>query len=206
MRFVVNGLAAGLLLLLASCGLAAAEPAAQAPAAGPQATAVFAGGCFWCAESDFEHLDGVIGAQSGYTGGALAHPRYEDVTTERTGHYESVRVTYDPSRVSYAQLVAYFFHHIDPLDAGGQFCDRGPSYRSAIFVADDEQRGQAEAIKASVARALGQPVATEILTLGPFWPAEDYHQDYYKKNPLPYAFYRTRCGRDARVHEVWRGH
>ena len=173
---------------------------------GEQAEAVFAGGCFWCSESDFEHLPGVYEAISGYTGGSLDNPTYEDVITETTGHYESVRVIYDPTIVTYEELLHYFWRHIDPLDGGGQFCDRGPSYRSAVFVADETQRAEAEASKAETAEILGQDVATQVLPLETFWEAEGYHQDYYRKNPIRYRYYRSACGRDRRVADVWEGH
>jgi len=183
-----------------------AQPAAAtAKGAAPAATAVFAGGCFWCTESDFEKVPGVEAAVSGYTGGALPNPTYEQVSAGGTGHYESVRVTYDPRRISYAQLAHYYFRTVDPTDAGGQFCDRGLSYRTAIFVATPEQRRIAEAEKQAAGAALGWPIATAILPAGSFTPAETYHQDYYKKNGLKYHFYRSRCGRDARLEQVWGG-
>ncbi|UOM34272.1 peptide-methionine (S)-S-oxide reductase MsrA [Acuticoccus sp. I52.16.1] len=167
------------------------------------ATAIFAGGCFWCVEADFDKVDGVVGTVSGYTGGTLDNPTYEAVSHEDTGHYEAVEISYDPAKVNYAALVAYFFRHVDPVDAGGQFCDRGPSYRTAIFVRDDAQRRAAEDAKAEAARILGHTIATPILTADTFYPAEGYHQDYYEKNPLKYKYYRWRCGRDARVEELW---
>ncbi|MGS1016417.1 peptide-methionine (S)-S-oxide reductase MsrA [Allosphingosinicella humi] len=170
---------------------------------GQKATAIFAGGCFWCTESDFEKVPGVVAAVSGYTGGTLADPTYKQVSAGGTGHYEAVRITYDPARVSYSELVAYYFRTVDPTDAGGQFCDRGASYRTAIFVADKDERGIAETEKEEVAKELRRPVATMILPVARFYPAEGYHQDYYKKNSLKYHFYRTRCGRDARLREVW---
>jgi peptide-methionine (S)-S-oxide reductase len=176
--------------------------AAHAQAGQRRAEAVFAGGCFWCMESDFEHLPGVVSAVSGYTGGREANPTYEQVSSERTGHYESVRVVYDPARVTYAQLLDHFWRNVDPTDAGGQFCDRGPSYRTAIFVTE-AQRAAAEASKAEAQRRLGRAIVTPILPLRRFWTAETYHQDYYRKNPIPYRFYRFRCGRDARLREVW---
>jgi methionine-S-sulfoxide reductase len=175
----------------------------KAVPSGEAATAIFAGGCFWCTESDFEKVPGVITAVSGYTGGTLANPSYEQVSAGGTGHYEAVRVTYDPVRVTYPELVAYYFRTVDPTDPGGQFCDRGASYRTAIFVADEEERGIAESEKEEVMRELRRPVATMILPVTRFYPAENYHQDYYKKNSLKYRFYRTRCGRDARLSEVW---
>jgi peptide-methionine (S)-S-oxide reductase len=183
-------------------GLLLAVAPASAQPAQSRAQAVFAGGCFWCMESDFEHLSGVISVVSGYTGGREANPTYEQVSSERTGHYESVRVTYDPRRVTYDQLLAHFWRNVDPTDAGGQFCDRGPSYRTAIFVTDAQRRA-AEASKASTQTLLGRAIVTPILPLGRFWTAEQYHQDYYRRNPIPYRFYRARCGRDARLREVW---
>lgn len=184
------------LLALAALAFSLAAPAG----AQTRAEAVFAGGCFWCVESDFEHLDGVFEAVSGYTGGAMENPTYAN----HEGHTEAVRVIYDPRRVSYAQLLHHFWRHHDPLDGDGQFCDRGPSYRSAIFAAP-AQRAEAEASLAETRRILGRAIATPVLPLGRFWQAEDYHQDYYQKNPVQYRFYRWRCGRDERVREVWRG-
>ena len=167
------------------------------------ATAVFAGGCFWCVEADFDKVNGVIETVSGYTGGTLDNPTYKQVTRGNTGHYESVKVTYDPSKVSYDELTDYFVHHIDPTDAKGQFCDKGPSYRSAIFVSGQGERQSAEAVLASAKEKLGQDVATQVLAETTFWPAEDYHQDYYVRSAVKYDFYRAACGRDARVKEVW---
>lgn len=184
-----------LLTILALAFMAGAPAAAQT-----RAEAVFAGGCFWCVEKDFERLDGVIEAESGYTGGTLANPTYRN----HEGHTEAVRVIYDPSQLSYEALLRHFWRHHDPLDAGGQFCDRGPSYRPAIFVTP-EQRAAAEASRADAQRLLGRAVATPIEPLGRFWRAEEYHQDYYQKNPVQYRVYRFRCGRDQRVAEVWRG-
>jgi len=177
-------------------------PAPPAKAAG-SASAVFAGGCFWCTESDFDHIPGVSQTLSGYTGGRVANPGYEQVSAGSTGHFEAVRVVYDPRRVSYATLVQRFLRTIDPLDAGGQFCDRGGQYRSAIFVANAEERRIAEAAVAQAARTLGQPIATQVLPRGAFYRAEEYHQDYYRKNPVRYRFYRWNCGRDARLEQVW---
>lgn len=167
------------------------------------ATVQFAGGCFWCLEADFDKLPGVVDVVSGYAGGRVAQPSYEQVSDGGTGHYESVQVRYDPARVSYAQLLDWFWRHVDPVDGGGQFCDRGPQYRSAIFVADAAQRQAATQSRDAVARQLKAPIATEILPAGTFWPAEAYHQDYYRKNPLRYRYYRHSCGRDQRVHELW---
>ena len=166
-----------------------------------QAVATFAGGCFWCMEPPFDKLDGVLATTSGYTGGSKVDPTYEEVSAGGTGHFEAVQVTYDPAKVSYDQLLEVFWRNVDPLDAGGQFCDRGEQYRTAIFVHDDEQRRLAEQSKQALVESqrLGGPIVTEIVAAGPFYPAEEYHQDYYEKNPLRYKFYRWNCGRDQRL-------
>lgn len=184
---------------------AGAQDQISSPDAKRLSTAVFAGGCFWCVEADFDKVDGVVSTISGYTGGTVVNPTYKQVSHEKTGHYEAVKVTYDPDKVSYDDLVDYYFHHIDPTDAAGQFCDKGESYRSAVFVANADQRevAEAEVDMINASGVLGTPVVTEILDASTFWPAEDYHQDYYKKNPLKYRYYRTACGRDARVKKVW---
>ncbi len=190
------------LFALTGAFVAAAAPAsAQGP--DKRAEAVFAGGCFWCTESDFDKTPGVLSTTSGYTGGKLINPTYKQVSSGGTGHIEAVRVVYDPTKVSYATSVTRFFRTIDPLDGGGQFCDRGYQYRSAIFVADAEQRQIAAAAKAQAAAVLKKPVATLLLPAAKFYPAEGYHQDYYKKNPVRYRFYRYSCGRDARLKKVW---
>ncbi|MCA8890648.1 MULTISPECIES: peptide-methionine (S)-S-oxide reductase MsrA [Hyphomonas] len=196
------GLAAMALGFFSSAG---AQDQVSSPDAKRLSTAVFAGGCFWCVEADFDKVDGVVSTISGYTGGTVANPTYKQVSHEKTGHYEAVKVTYDPDKVSYDALVDYYFHHIDPTDATGQFCDKGESYRSAVFVADADQRevAEAEVDMINASGVLGTPVVTQILDASTFWPAEDYHQDYYKKNPLKYRYYRTACGRDARVKKVW---
>lgn len=170
-----------------------------------RAVAIFAGGCFWCMEPPFDKVDGVTATTSGYTGGTKTDPTYEQVSAGRTGHYEAVQVEYDPARVSYERLLEVFWRNIDPLDAIGQFCDKGPQYRSAIFVLDEKQRALAEASKAALANSGKLPgrIVTEILTAAKFYPAEDYHQDYYRKNPVRYAFYRSGCGRDARLEQLW---
>ncbi len=170
-------------------------------------TAVFAGGCFWCTESDFEKADGVVEAVSGYTGGKIPNPTYEQVSAGGTGHVEAVKVNYDPDKVSYAQLLEVFWRHVDPTDNGGQFVDRGSQYRSVIFYSDEEQRQLAEASKKELEQSgrFAKPVATEILPLGPFYAAEEYHQDYYEKNPIRYNFYRTGSGRDRFLEKAWAG-
>lgn len=186
---------------VAATALIAVSSVASAQEAG--ATAIFAGGCFWCVESDFDKVPGVLATTSGYTGGHLENPTYRDVVSETTGHYEAVEVRYDPAVVSYEELLEVFWHSVDPTDAGGQFCDRGESYRTAVFAAGPEQRQAAEASKAEADAALEEPVVTPVLDAQTFYPAEDYHQDYYRKNPLKYQFYRLNCGRDARVEAVW---
>ena len=170
-----------------------------------QAEAVFAGGCFWCMESDFEKLDGVLRAESGYTGGVLKGPSYKQVGSGATHHLEGVRVVYDPKKLSYETLVQYFFHHIDPTQADGQFCDRGEQYTTAVFAGSKAERELAEAEKKKVAEQLHKPIATTIRERSAFWLAEDYHQDYYRKNPAHYQRYRQGCGRDATVRALWKG-
>ena len=191
------------LVLLAILSLGAASKSGAAEDGLEVAT--FAGGCFWCVESDFDAVPGVVRTVSGYTGGALPDPTYKRVSAGGTGHREAVQIFYDPKRVSYAALVEIFWRSVDPTDGGGQFCDRGESYETAIFANSLEQKQQAEASKHALQRSavLGRPVVTPIEVAGPFYPAEDYHQDYYNKNPLRYGFYRYRCGRDARIEELW---
>lgn len=168
-------------------------------------TAVFAGGCFWCVESDFDTLPGVISTTSGYTGGHVANPSYEQVSGKHTGHAEAVEVVFDPQKISYAQLVEFFWRSIDPTTKDRQFCDAGSPYRSEIFVRGTEQRAVAEASLAALEKSkpFEAPIVTEITDAGEFYAAEDYHQDYYRKNPLRYSYYRYGCGRDARVKELW---
>ena len=181
---------------------ACSEQAPAAPASGG-ASAVFATGCFWCTESDFDKVPGVISTTSGYTGGKVANPTYEQVSGGGTGHIEAVQVVYDPKRVSYAALANHAMRTSDPLDSGGQFCDRGYQYRAALFAANPAERRAAEAAKARAGAALKKPIATLVLPAARFYPAEGYHQDYYKKNPIRYKFYRFNCGRDARLNELW---
>ena len=176
-------------------------------AAGVQArseTAIFAGGCFWSMEHDMAPIKGVTSVIVGYTGGQLAHPSYEDVSSETTGHLESVKLTYDPDKISYAALVQRYWHVIDPTDDGGAFCDRGSSYHSAIFVSSPEQRRVAEASKAALEQGpLHGKIVTPIRNAATFWPAEDYHQHYADKNPMAYQAYRIGCGKDRRLKEIW---
>ena len=191
------------ILVLAAAGTAAAQMAPLPQPTPGQAVATFAGGCFWCVESDFDKVKGVISTTSGYTGGHVANPTYEQVSAGGTGHAESVQVIYDPNVVSYSQLLTYFWHHIDPTVKDRQFCDYGHQYRTAIFVGNAAQRKLAEESKRKVAAELGKPIFTEIDDAGPFYPAEEYHQDFYKKNPLKYEFYRWNCGRDQRIKQIW---
>lgn len=185
------------------CAVAASATAASEAAPRPaQAQAIFASGCFWCTESDFEKLDGVIGVVSGYVGGKVANPSYEQVGSGLTGHTEAAQVTYDPGKISYEQLLATFWRTHDPFTLGGQFCDHGNQYRPGIYVLDAAQRKAAEASRVREQKRYAQPLLTPILDAGRFWPAEDYHQDYYKKNPLRYRYYRSGCGRDARLDEI----
>jgi peptide-methionine (S)-S-oxide reductase len=201
-------LALGIFSAVASLTSGSSVMAADTAAAKPEntATAIFAGGCFWCSEADFEKLPGVIGAESGYTAGKKPNPTYEQVSAGGTGHTEAVRVTYDPARVSYAQLVDYFWHHIDPTVKDQQFCDVGTQYRSGIYWQNDAERKVAESSRdALLASGKFKVIHTEIIAATMFYPAEEYHQDYYKKNPVRYTYYRNGCGRDDRVRQVWGG-
>ena len=173
--------------------------------AAPEEVATFAGGCFWCMESPFEKVEGVRSVVSGYTGGTKENPTYEEVSAGTTGHVEAVQVRFDPALVSYARLLDVFWSQIDPTDAGGQFVDRGSQYRAAVFTHSEEQRNLAEASRAKLAAAkrFAKPLVTEILPAGKFWPAEDYHQDYYKKNPIRYKYYRWGSGRDEFLDKAW---
>ena len=189
-------------IVLVLCLIVAAA-AFAAPA--NRATAVFAGGCFWCEETAFEGVPGVVAVISGYTGGQVPNPTYEQVSSGVTGHAESVQVIYDPSKIGYEKLLDIFWHNVDPFQANGQFCDHGNQYRSAIFFKDEGERKAAEASKArleSDARFKGK-IVTQIVPASTFYPAEEYHQDFYKKNPVRYHTYRTGCGRDARLKEIW---
>ena len=190
--------------LLALVALASVQASAQ-NAAPTTAKAIFAGGCFWCVESDFDKVPGVISTTSGYTGGKTVKPTYEQVSSHNTGHAEAVEVVFDPTKVSYAQLVEHYWRTIDPTVKDAQFCDHGSPYRTAIFAQDAGQLTTAQASRAALEKTkpFKEPLVTEILLATPFYPAEDYHQDYYKKNPVRYKFYRTSCGRDARLKQLW---
>jgi peptide-methionine (S)-S-oxide reductase len=168
-------------------------------------TAILAGGCFWCVEADFDKVDGVLATTSGYVGGRTANPTYQEVSTGWTGHTEAVRVEFDPARITYAQLLEKFWPTIDPTVKDQQFCDVGSQYRTGIYPVNEAQLKTAQASKAALERSkpFRQPVVTEIVMAGTFYPAEEYHQDYYTKNPIRYGFYRKNCGRDARLKQLW---
>lgn len=206
-RLGIGEFVATVLLVLGGIGFAiAAQPAKPAPSPAATASAIFAGGCFWCLEADFDKLPGVIATESGYTGGKTVNPTYEQVSAGGTGHAEAVRVSYDPAKVAYRQLVDYFWRHIDPTVKDRQFCDVGSQYRSGIYWQNEAERKIAEASRDALLKSgkLKQ-VLTEITAASTFYPAEEYHQDYYTKNPIRYAYYRQGCGRDARVKEIWSG-
>jgi peptide-methionine (S)-S-oxide reductase len=204
-RLVAAALA---ITVVAGAAVYAAGPApvmAPEPPAEGLATAVFAGGCFWCMEPPYDKLDGVVRTTSGYIGGKQPNPTYEEVSAGGTGHAEAVEIVYDPKKLTYAKLLDVFWHNIDPLTANAQFCDTGSQYRSAIFYRSEEEKQAAEKSKADLVASgrFAQPIVTEIVAAGPFYAAEDYHQDYYQKNPIRYRFYRQLCGRDARLAELW---
>ena len=202
-------LTTGILLAFAAAGVAsAAQPTVtmvKVISGAKKAVATFAGGCFWTMERAFDSVPGVISAISGYTGGTVKNPSYEQVSSDTTGHAESVEVTYDPSRISYVQLMDIYWHDIDPTQVDGQACDTGTQYRSAIFVHDAVQQKQAQAYKDSLQRSgvFKQPIAVQIVTAGAFYPAEDYHQDFAKNNAEHYQQYRIGCGRDRRLQAIW---
>ena len=168
-------------------------------------TAIFAGGCFWCVEADFDKVPGVVKTISGFSGGVTPNPTYKQMVTESTGHREVVQITFDPKKVTYAHLVDVLFHSVDPIDGGGQFCDRGHSYSTAIYATTPEQKKTAEAVKKKLqdSGVLKKPIVTPIEDAGPFFPAEEYHQDFYTKSPVRYKFYRFNCGRNARIQALW---
>jgi peptide-methionine (S)-S-oxide reductase len=184
---------------------AVAQPAGKPAAAETGAKATFAGGCFWCMQPAFDHVPGVVSTTVGYTGGQLANPTYEAVSSGGTGHRESIEVVYDPARVTYERLLTIFWHNVDPTDGSGQFCDHGEQYRSAIFFHGEAQRRAAEASKQAIAASgrIKDPIVTDVLPASQFYPAEDYHQEYYVKSALHYKFYRFSCGRDRRLAQLW---
>jgi len=192
--------------MLAISALLATTAHAQPPAAqgAGKAVAIFAGGCFWCSESDFEKLPGVIEVESGYTAGKTANPTYEQVSAGHTGHTEAVRIIYDPKKISYAQLLDFFWRHMDPTVKDRQFCDIGSQYRSGIYWQNEAERKAAETSRGALLKSgRFKTIHTELAPASTFWLAEDYHQNYYKKNPLRYNYYRKSCGRDARLEEIW---
>lgn len=195
------------LAALAGAFVLASLAIAQTPKAPPagMAYATFAGGCFWCMEKPFDVLPGVVSTTSGYIGGTVKNPSYHDVSAGGTGHAEAVQVVYDPKKVSYEKLLEVYWHNVDPTVKDRQFCDVGTQYRTAIFVHTPEQKAAAEKSKELLAmtKPFKDPIVTPVVEAGDFWPAEDYHQDYYKKNPLRYEYYRTGCGRDARLKALW---
>jgi peptide-methionine (S)-S-oxide reductase len=188
-------------MILASA--AVANGASQSTGRGETAKATFAGGCFWCMEPPYDKLDGVISTISGYTGGKKKNPTYEEVSAGNTGHAEAVQITYDPKKISYEKLLDVFWHNVDPLAANRQFCDVGSQYRTAIFYHDETQKRLAEESKKAIAKRFKEAIVTEIVAASEFYPAEDYHQDYYIKNPLRYKYYRYSCGRDQRLEALW---
>ena len=191
-------------MVVTIAALAASLPIHAADLPAGKASAIFAGGCFWCIEADFEKLAGVIEVESGYTAGQTKNPTYESTSSGKSGHTEAVRVIYDPKKVSYPQLVEYFWRHIDPTVKDRQFCDAGSQYRSGIYWQNDAERKAAEESRDALLKSARFPVIyTELQAATEFWPAEEYHQDYYKKNPVRYAYYRNGCGRDARVQQLW---
>jgi peptide-methionine (S)-S-oxide reductase len=191
-------------VVLLGCLLLGGSAMAEGKMSEKTAVAVFAGGCFWCMEPPFDALPGVISTISGYTGGLTENPTYKEVSNGKTGHLEAVQVAYDPAKVSYSELLEVFWQNIDPFDDDGQFCDKGDQYKAAIFYQDESEKQLAEASKAAVkATPPDETIVTSIKPAGKFFPAEEYHQDYYLKNPKRYKFYRFSCGRDQRLSQVW---
>jgi peptide-methionine (S)-S-oxide reductase len=206
-NYVILGSVAAFIILVA-CERIDAQNMTTSDNQSTQSTmgiATFSGGCFWCTEADFDKLPGVISTTSGYIGGTVTNPTYKQVSSGTTGHIEAVQVRFDPAKTNFARLLAAYWSTIDPLTPNRQFCDGGPQYRSAIFYHDSDQKKKTEASKAELVASgrFSQPVVTEILPATAFYPAEEYHQDYYVKNPIRYAFYRSGCGRDGRLEEVW---
>jgi peptide-methionine (S)-S-oxide reductase len=202
MSFRLGGMVAALAMLAFG---AAAQTGTAAQTGAQLKTATFAGGCFWCMEAPFDKLPGVTAVTVGYTGGTKTSPTYQEVSAGSTGHAEAVDVSYDPARIGYDKLLEVFWHNVDPVTVNAQFCDHGTQYRTAIFYHDEEQKRAAEASRDGIAKSgkLGKPIVTEITKATAFWPAEDYHQHYYVKNPVRYKFYRYNCGRDQRLEQLW---
>jgi len=204
---IVNVLFAGFMAMLLLPSVVNVSSSDAAPVVDPPGSeiAIFAGGCFWCVEADFDKMPGVLSTTSGYIGGRVANPTYRQVTSGTTGHTEAVRIVYDPSKVNFDRLLHVFWRTIDPVTKDAQFCDYGTQYRTGIFATNDAQFQKAQQSRAALEKSgrLKRPIVTEIVRAGPFYPAEDYHQDYYKKEPLRYNLYRFNCGRDARLDELW---
>jgi peptide-methionine (S)-S-oxide reductase len=190
---------------LLALGVSAVWPARDTVKAAAPATTYFAGGCFWCMEEVFEKVEGVIGVVSGYMGGTVANPSYEQVSAGQTGHAESVEVTYDPDNVSYQKLLEVFWRNVDPVTANAQFCDRGTQYRAVVFYGTEEEQKQAEASKRAIeqSKRFAEPIVTQLRKASLFYPAEEYHQDFYKKNPIRYKYYKFSCGRAQRLEALW---
>jgi peptide-methionine (S)-S-oxide reductase len=202
---MISGTLAGAALVLAAGAFSGPRAAPAAERAFARDTAEFAGGCFWSMEKAFEHVPGVVAAVSGYAGGTVANPSYQQVGSGRTGHAESVQVVFDPARTSYEKLLDVYWHNIDPISTNGQICDHGSEYRSIVFYRNAAQRRQAEASKATVQAHFTRPVTTEVAAATPFYPAEEYHQNFAERNPDHYNAYRVGCGRDRRLRELWGG-
>lgn len=203
--FVAATVVAGTAAALLPGGGETLSPSSEAAGAETLRRATFAGGCFWCMEPPYDRLDGVVSTTSGYAGGDVEDPSYEAVASGRTGHRESMQVVYDPDRVSYEELLEVFWRNVDPTDAGGQFCDRGHQYTTAIYYHDAEQRELAEASKRRLQESgrFEEPIVTPVESLEAFWPAEEYHQDFYREHPVRYKVYRFNCGRDRALNELW---
>jgi len=201
----MNKISVVFVLILAGMFVATSRPSMSETQQGESAVATFAGGCFWCMEGPFDELEGVVSTTSGYTGGETDNPTYEQVSAGGTGHTEAVQVVYDPQAISYRELLDVYWRNTDPTTPDAQFCDHGDQYRPAIFYADDEQRQVAEASKKDIERTktFSASIVTEITPATTFYPAEEYHQDFYTKNPIRYKIYRWNCGRDARLKELW---
>ena len=201
LRKLVNAVLSLSMILALAAGVAYA--ASQSTGGAETAKATFAGGCFWCMEPPFDKLDGVISTISGYAGGKKKNPTYEEVSAGNTGHAEVVQITYDPKKITYEKLLEVFWRNVDPLTPNRQFCDIGSQYRTAIFYHDETQKRLAEESKKALGKRFKEPIVTEIVAASEFYPAEDYHQDYYTKNPLRYKYYRYNCGRDQRLEALW---
>ena len=202
---IMDRMRIGLAVFSCALGIVVGAGAGSAADQTGLAKATFAGGCFWCMEEVFEQVEGVVSVLSGYMGGTLANPSYEQVSAGDTGHAESVEVLYDPAKVSYSKLLEAFWRNVDPITPNAQFCDHGSQYRSAIFYLDEEQKRLAEESKQTIegAKRFKQPIVTQIVRASQFYPAEDYHQDFYKKNPIRYKFYKYTCGRAQRLEDLW---